>query len=170
MRIKSSSSCPTTLPAAARWWSPQYYYSAAATSVRHHHHQQQQQVVYSDRFVPSRDASANGSNHSFDEDQIACVRVRLWRSFRTRQHPRKRGRRRGRGRPRTPPPPTQCARSSRTRNEDTSAAYHELLKRMQLPTGGGEETAVNLTETTHASGGPTESSGHAAARLYDGSR
>ena len=115
---------------------PPYYYSGGRDkSVRHYQQQQQQQVVYSDRFVPSRDAKAARTATITRSTRTNCARSRttvfrfltttdtswtLTREIIQDATPTKkpRGRGRGRGRPRTTPPPT-CARSSRTRNEKT---------------------------------------------------
>ena len=139
--------------------------------------QQQQVVVYSDRFVPSRDAKsgANGNNHSFDEDEL--------RAFEDEDDDDDDNTHEETTTTRTP---TRGATANgnnvrtvvaNTEREDTSAAYHELLRsELQLPTGGGErgqpgEAAGESGNTHHASGGTDgTSSGHAAAQLlYDGS-
>ena len=159
---------------------PQYYYSGGRDkSVRHHHHQQQQ-VVYSDRFVPSRDAKsgANGNNHSFDEDELRAFEDDFGDHLgRDNTHEETRTTTRTRTTANTTTTNSVRTVVANTEREDTSAAYHELLRsELQLPTGGGErgrpgEADGESGNTHHASGGTDgTSSGHAAAQLlYDGS-
>ncbi len=161
---------------------PQYYYSGGRDkSVRHYQQQQQQQVVYSDRFVPSRDAKsgANGNNHSFDEDELRAFEDDFGDHLgRDNTHEETRTTTRTRTTANTTTTNSVRTVVANTEREDTSAAYHELLRsELQLPTGGGERgqpgdlAAGESGNTHHASGGTDgTSSGHAAAQLlYDGS-
>ena len=152
--------------------------------------QQQQKVVYSDRFVPSRDAksgSANGNNHSFDEDELRAFEDdddRLYVDTFTRDP----GRDDNTHEETTTTTRTQTRGATangnnvrtvvaNTEREDTSAAYHELLRsELQLPTngGGGGERGQPGNEAAgesgnNAAGATAGSSGHAAQLLYDGS-
>lgn len=150
--------------------------------------QQQQKVVYSDRFVPSRDAksgSANGNNHSFDEDELRAFEDdddRLYVDTFTRDP----GRDDNTHEETTTTTTTRGATANgnnvrtvvaNTEREDTSAAYHELLRsELQLPTngGGGGERGQPGNEAAgesgnNAAGATAGSSGHAAQLLYDGS-
>ena len=152
--------------------------------------QQQQKVVYSDRFVPSRDAksgSANGNNHSFDEDELRAFEDdddRLYVDTFTRDPGRD-----DNTHEETTTTTTTTTRGAtangnnvrtvvaNTEREDTSAAYHELLRsELQLPTngGGGGERGQPGNEAAgesgnNAAGATAGSSGHAAQLLYDGS-
>ena len=152
--------------------------------------QQQQKVVYSDRFVPSRDAksgSANGNNHSFDEDELRALEDdddRLYVDTFTRDPGRD-----DNTHEETTTTTTTTTRGAtangnnvrtvvaNTEREDTSAAYHELLRsELQLPTngGGGGERGQPGNEAAgesgnNAAGATAGSSGHAAQLLYDGS-
>ncbi len=150
-----------------------------STKQQQQQQQRQQQVVYSDRFVPSRDAKsgANGNNHSFDEDELRAFEDddddddnnthEETTTTRTRT-------------------PTRGATANgnnvrtvvaNTEREDTSAAYHELLRsELQLPTngGGGGERGQPGNEAAgesgnNAAGATAGSNGHAAQLLYDGS-
>lgn len=152
--------------------------------------QQQQKVVYSDRFVPSRDAksgSANGNNHSFDEDELRAFEDdddRLYVDTFTRDPGRDDNTHEETTT--TTRTPTRGATANgnnvrtvvaNTEREDTSAAYHELLRsELQLPTngGGGGERGQPGNEAAgesgnNAAGATAGSSGHAAQLLYDGS-
>ena len=150
--------------------------------------QQQQKVVYSDRFVPSRDAKsgANGNNHSFDEDELRAFEDdddRLYVDTFTRDPGRDDNTHEETTT--TTRTPTRGATANgnnvrtvvaNTEREDTSAAYHELLRsELQLPTGGGGgERGQPGNEAAgesgnNAAGATAGSSGHAAQLLYDGS-
>ena len=154
--------------------------------------QQQQKVVYSDRFVPSRDAksgSANGNNHSFDEDELRAFEDdddRLYVDTFTRDPGRDDNTHEETTTTTTTTTTTRGATANgnnvrtvvaNTEREDTSAAYHELLRsELQLPTngGGGGERGQPGNEAAgesgnNAAGATAGSSGHAAQLLYDGS-
>ena len=152
--------------------------------------QQQQKVVYSDRFVPSRDAksgSANGNNHSFDEDELRAFEDdddRLYVDTFTRDpgrddntHEETTTRTRTQTHGATANGNNVRTVVANTEREDTSAAYHELLRsELQLPTngGGGGERGQPGNEAAgesgnNAAGATAGSSGHAAQLLYDGS-
>ena len=153
--------------------------------------QQQQQggnggghVVYSDRFVPSRDArcGANSNNHSFDEDELRAFEDDFFPDDHDAQEysPTTRGRdEEGATRTRGATASGNNVRTvvANTEREDTSAAYHELLRsELQLPTngGGGGERGQPGNEAAgesgnNAAGATAGSSGHAAQLLYDGS-
>jgi cell division cycle 20-like protein 1 (cofactor of APC complex) len=152
--------------------------------------QQQQKVVYSDRFVPSRDAksgSANGNNHSFDEDELRAFEDdddRLYVDTFTRDPGRDDNTHEETTTTRRTPTRGATANGNNVRTvvanterEDTSAAYHELLRsELQLPTngGGGGERGQPGNEAAgesgnNAAGATAGSSGHAAQLLYDGS-
>ena len=146
-------------------------------SVRHQ--QKHQHVVYSDRFVPSRDAKsgANGNNHSFDEDELRAFEDDFVPVFDDRRDTHEETTRTRTTANNTNTTNVRTTVVANTEREDTSAAYHELLRsELQLPTGGGERgqpgEAAGDSGNTHASGGTDgTSSGHAAAAqlLYDGS-
>ena len=132
--------------------------------------EQQEEVIYSDRFVPSRDAraGANNNNHSFDEDELKAFEdvddredvdndgELVYPNYRHRYEQQSLRRERRETNEddldddfdRVPETTTTTTNNNNTNNnnnnvrmivanterEDTSAAYHELLRsELQLP-------------------------------------
>jgi cell division cycle 20-like protein 1 (cofactor of APC complex) len=137
------------------------------------------QVVYSDRFVPARDArnGANNNNHSFDEEELRAfedvVEPYVGEEDASYYHHHYHHRTTNDNDDNAPTAATTNTNTNthsnvrmivaNTEREDTSAAYHELLRsELQLPTASGGARRGD------DGGGGSQGGGQGAAMHGDG--